>query len=235
MPQPLSYHRKVASHFKEQPKTWEFFASAKTRHDQLAAFKLELLKNTYKFTPASDAGIYDKVETAKAKLGLEQLPVHVYQAQHADEVNASIIYLDGEAHIVFSGRIIQQLTAEELLVVIAHELTHIKLYTMLDGDLEVADRIITAIANNYNSEAAYGETAKLFRLYAEIFCDRGAYTVVGDTAPVITSLVKIATGLDKINAESYVALSALAALAPKGKRRLKRLPVWKRLKQKTKN
>lgn len=75
---------------------------------------------------------------------------------------------------------------------------------MLDGDVEVADRIITAIANNYNSEASYYETARLFRLYTEIFCDRGAYTVLGKTAPVITSLVKTSTGLEKVNAESYV-------------------------------
>jgi hypothetical protein len=74
---------------------------------------------------------------------------------------------------------------------------------MLQGELETAERIIMAIAGNHNSDAAYYETARLYRLYTEIFCDRGAYTVVEDTKPVITSLVKIATGLDKISAESY--------------------------------
>ena len=75
---------------------------------------------------------------------------------------------------------------------------------MLEGDLEVADRIITAIANNHNSEASYYETARLFKLYTEIFCDRGAYKVIEKIAPVITSLVKASTGLDKVNAESYL-------------------------------
>ncbi|MFM2326423.1 MAG: hypothetical protein RIR31_625, partial [Bacteroidota bacterium] len=109
-----------------------------------------------------------------------------------------------EAHIVFSGPVTKLLDEEELLAVLAHELTHIKLYTMLEGDLEIADRIITAIANNYNSEVVYFETARLFRLYTEIFCDRGAYTVLQNTAPVITSLVKVSTGLDKVNAASYL-------------------------------
>jgi hypothetical protein len=204
MPQALSYHIKVTNHFKEQQKTWDFFAAIKTRNDQLSAFKLELLKNTYKFDSVADKGIYEKVELAKTKLGLEKLPVHVYQAQFTEEINATIVYLNAEAHIVFSGPITRLLTDEELLAVLAHELTHIKLYTMLDGELEIADRIITAIANNHNSEAAYFETARLFRLYTEIFCDRGAYSVAENTAPVITSLVKIATGLDKISAESYV-------------------------------
>jgi hypothetical protein len=135
---------------------------------------------------------------------LENLAVTVYQAGYTDELNASIIYLENEAHIVFSGRLTSLLDEKELLGVLAHELTHVKLYSMLNGELEIADRIITAIANNHHSEAAYYETARLYRLYTEIFCDRGAYTVLGETAPVITGLVKAATGLDRVSAESYL-------------------------------
>jgi hypothetical protein len=200
----LPYHLKVKEHFKSQPKTWDYFAIAKNKEDQLQQFKTDLLKNAYKFDPVTDAFIYDKIAIAKEKLELQQLPVTVYQTQYTDELNASIVYLNNEAHIVFSGAITKLLDEEELLAVLAHELTHIKLYSMLDGDLEVADRIITAIANNYNSEAAYFETARLFRLYTEIFCDRGAYKVVNKTAPVITSLVKASTGLDRVSADSYL-------------------------------
>lgn len=203
MLQALPYHLKVRDHFAQQAKTWNFFAAVKTKEEQLAQYKTELLKNTYKFDVTADAGIYEKVNKAKVKLGLEQLPVTVYQAQYTDEMNASIVFLNNEAHIVFSGRITQLLDDDELLAILAHELTHIKLYSTLQGELETAERIIMAIAGNHNSDAAYYETARLYRLYTEIFCDRGAYTVVEDTKPVITSLVKIATGLDKVSAESY--------------------------------
>ena len=133
------------------------------------------------------------------------MPVTVYQAQFANdpELNASIVYLHQEAHIVLSGPILERLNETELLAVIAHELSHVRLFGFFDGELEVADRIITAIANNYNSEPPYFETARLFKLYTEIYCDRGAYTVVGDTGPVITSLLKIATGLQEVSADSY--------------------------------
>ena len=204
MLQPLFYHQKVKDHFKSQSKTWDYFAVTKNKEEQLQQFKTELLKNTYKFDEATDIFIYEKLAIAKEKLGLQNLPVTVYQAQYTDELNASIIYLNNEAHIVFSGPVTRLLDDEELLAVLAHELTHIKLYSMLEGDLEVADRIITSIANNHNSEASYYETARLFRLYTEIFCDRGAYAVLEKTGPVITSLVKASTGLDKVNAESYL-------------------------------
>ena len=168
----LPYHKKVKDYFKPQTKTWDYFAQAKTKEDQLQQFKTELLKNTYKFDSVADSFIYEKLNTVKEKLDLQHLPVTVYQAQYTDELNAGIVYLDGEAHIVFSGPVTKILDEEELLAVLTHELTHIKLYAMLNGELEIADRIITAIANNYNSDAAYYETARLFRLYTEIFCGK---------------------------------------------------------------
>ncbi len=205
LPQALPYQLKVRDYFKQQTSTWEFFAAARTREEQLVSFQTELLKNTYQFRRETDTALYEKIDLAREKLGLGTLPVTAYQAQQANdpELNASIVYLHQEAHIVFSGPILARLNETELLAVIAHELTHVRLYTLPDGDLEVADRIITAIANNYNSDPPYYQTARLFKLYTEIFCDRGAYAVLGDTGPMITSLVKIATGLSEVNAESY--------------------------------
>lgn len=204
MQEPLSYHLKIRSYFFEQKKTWAFFASAKTKKQQINDYKIDLLKNTYKFDPAAEKEMYEKVEKAKHLLGLDWLQVTVYQSQLTEDVNASIVYFENEAYIVFSGPILRMLNDEELLAVIAHELGHIQLFNLLNGDLEVTDRIITAIANNPQSEASYFETARLFKLYTEVFCDRSALNVLGKTEPVITSLVKIATGLDKVNAESYI-------------------------------
>jgi hypothetical protein len=214
LPQALPYQLKVRDYFKQQASTWEFFAAARTREEQLVSFQTELLKNTYQFRRGTDTALYEKIDLVREKLELGALPVTAYQAQNANdpELNASIVYLHREAHLVFSGPILERLNEAELLAVIAHELTHIRLYTLLEGDLEVADRIITAIANNYNSDPPYYETARLFRLYTEIFCDRGAYAVLGDAGPVITSLVKLATGLSEVNAESY-ALQAEAVFS----------------------
>lgn len=200
----LDYHQITTRYFQKQLSVWQFFASHKHKEEQLNEFKTDLLKNSYKFDEASDDNfLYKKVNQAKEKLNLN-IPVTLYQAQHVDEINASIVYLNGEAHIVFSGKLIQLLTDEEMLAIIAHELSHVQLYTQLNGEIEVADRIITAIANHVSSTSAHYETARLFKLYTEIFCDRGAYMVTGNYAPIISSLVKISTGLQTVNADSYI-------------------------------
>lgn len=206
LPEALPYHLKVRDFFRRQTSTWEFFTAARTRDQQLIAFQTELLKNTYRFSRDSEPALFGKIDRVREQLGLGTLPVMAYQAQYAhpgNELNASVIYLHLEAHLVFSGPILERLNEEELLAVIAHELAHVRLYTLLNGDLEVADRIITSIANHRDSDAVYLETARLFKLYTEIYCDRGAYAVLGDSAPVITMLLKLATGLATVNAESY--------------------------------
>jgi hypothetical protein len=206
LPEALPYQLKVLDFFRRQTSTWEFFTAARTREEQLIAFQKELLKNTYRFSRDSEPALFGKIDRVREQLGLGTLPVMAYQAQYAhpgNDLNASVIYLHQEAHLVFSGPILERLNEEELLAVIAHRLMHVRLYTLLNGDLEVADRIITSIANHRDSDSVYLETARLFKLYTEIYCDRGAYAVLGDPAPVITMLLKLATGLTTVNAESY--------------------------------
>jgi len=203
--EPLPYHVKIRDYFKGQSGIWSFFAAAPKREEQLAAFKTELLKNTYQFTAGGDPLLYGKIHTAQEKLGLTGVSVTAYQAiTHEPDLNASIVCLANEAHIVFSGGLLQILDEAELLALIAHELAHVKFNSLLDGELEISDRIIMAIANSPDSEAAQYETARLFRLYTEIFCDRAAYGVLGDPRPVITMLLKMATGLSVVHADSYI-------------------------------
>src|SRR5690606_12840256 len=97
MVQLLSYHQKVFHFFKQQQKTWDFFAADKVKEEQLEAYKNELLKNTYKFDSFSDPLLFELLNKAQDKLGLSELSIQIYQAQHTDEINASIIYFQKEA------------------------------------------------------------------------------------------------------------------------------------------
>lgn len=173
----LPYHESVCSFLKKQKNIWDYFSSLKYEEEQMAIYKQELLKNTYKFDVENDANIYDKIELCKSKLGLA-LNVHVYQSMYDKEMNASISYFGDEAHILLSGKLIGTLSDDELTAVLAHELSHVLLFKEKNGDFEIAERIITQLANGNSEFNEYYETARLYKLYTEIYCDRGSFIVL---------------------------------------------------------
>ena len=194
LPEALPYHLKVRDHFKQHTSTWEFFAAPRIREEQLAVLKTKLLKDCSPFQRETDARLYAQIDLAVERLGLRDLSISAYQAHSVDdpEVTAAIAYLHPEVCLVLTGPIREQLSEPELLSIIAHKLAHVRLYTLLDGDLEVADRIITAVGDHAGTTslsagaAAHRETARLFKEYTAIFCDRGALAVVGNSNAVIT-------------------------------------------------
>lgn len=214
--QPFSYHIKLRDNLKSQKKTWDWFSSVKVKDEQLQEFKSNLLKNTYRLDKENNLELYEKVQLAKDKLGLN-IDVTIYQAQNSIDNNAGISYLAGEAHIVLSGQIMKLLTDTELLSILAHELSHVRLFTIDNAEFEVADRIITCIANDHRSEDVYIETARLFRLYMELYCDRGSLLVTENIETVLSGLIKINTGLDKVSVESYLKQAEEIFIAEKAK------------------
>jgi len=96
------------------------------------------------------------------------------------------------------------LNDDELLVLFAHELSHILLFNLENGDFEITNRIINTIASDNTSELFYYETARLYQLYTELFCDLGALKVSGSLETTISTLIKLNTGLEKVSAESYL-------------------------------
>lgn len=227
LPEALPYHLKVRDHFKQHSSTWELFAAARTREEQLDDLRTKLLKDAVPLKQDTDAALYASIHLAMERLNLTNCSVSICQKPLNDsaEMNAGIVYLHPDAILVLSGPVRERLKEPELLAVIAHALARIRLYRLSDGDLEVTDRIITAIAGHAETTplagaaAAYAETALRFSKYTEIFCDRGALAVVGDSAAVITGLVKMATGLPEVtaaHAENFTRARAIQLWQDKG-------------------
>ncbi|WP_207397576.1 M48 family metalloprotease [Bremerella alba] len=166
-----------------------------------------MLKSTYRIDRDSQSDWYEIADLALSRLNLD-VPLTIYQAQNAEGMNASLAYLPSEAHIILFGPITSKLSREELLSVFAHELSHLLLWQQWDGDFLIVDQILAALTIDRKAHPAHLESMRLLSLYNEIFCDRGSLFVTEDPNVVISSLVKISSGLDTVNAESYLKQAA---------------------------
>ncbi|MRX39449.1 M48 family metalloprotease [Flavobacterium sp. LC2016-23] len=203
MIKPFPFHSDLRDYFKKQDKTWSWFSEEKIKAEQQEAFKTDLLKNSYRIDPDTEPKVYEILNVAKDKLGII-VPITIYQSQSMDGNNAGVVFFDNEAHIILSGTILKLLNEDELLVLFGHELSHIVLFSLENGDFEITNRIINTIASDSSSELFYYETARLYQLYTELFCDLGALKVSGSLETTIQTLVKLNTGLEKVSAESYL-------------------------------
>jgi Peptidase family M48 len=166
--------------------------------------KLGLLKSTYRLTRADHPEIYAHADTAAQKLSLD-LPVTVYQSHGSNsEANAALVYLPEEVALVLNGNIGDLLEQEEMLAVFGHELAHHRLYSLDGRRYFTAARLLDWCAAQPGCEDSIHETGRLYRLHTEIYADMGALHVTGNRDAVISSLIKVATGLKSVNPLSYL-------------------------------
>jgi hypothetical protein len=201
----LPYHREVAGHLRaDEAALWSWFESDQFSQRYADMVKLELLKSTYRLTRADQPDVYAHADTAAERLSLD-LPVTVYQSDGGNGgANAALVFLQGEAALTLSGNIGDLLDEEEMLAVIGHELSHHHLYTLDGGLYFTAARLLDWCAAQPGCEDSIHETGRLYRLHTEIYADMGALHVTGNRDAVVSSLVKVSTGLKSVNPLSYL-------------------------------
>lgn len=201
---PVPYVQAVLNFLKtENDELWRWFCKTRAAGDQVEAMRLELLKSAYRLERNAHAHLYELADQVLEKLEL-QVPVTFYQSQQTTAMNASLAYIPGEVHIILHGPVLSTLTDAELRAMLGHELSHFIFYDGWDGQYRIAREMLTSLTNDPAGESAHTATARLFGLYQEIFCDRGACRVTDDPATVISTLVKLETGLSEVSAASYV-------------------------------
>ena len=212
--QPLPYHVAIRDYLQtEESALWKWFSKTKTQDDHAEAIRFDLLKTTYRIDSDSDPELYVQAARVSKRLNLD-VPITLYQAQNPGALNASICTMTNEAHIVFQGPITERLEASELDALIAHELGHLMLWRNWDKQFLTTELILDALTKDPRAQPAHFETARLFRLHTEIFCDRACLDVIDDPHLAISMLVKITTDVKNANASSY--LKQAKEIAAKG-------------------
>jgi Zn-dependent protease with chaperone function len=190
-----------------EPELWSFFAGAASRADLADDARRELLRSAYRLDGSAHGELVEAAGLAAERLGVTD-PVTLYQAQDgsSDAANAMVVSLPGEAHVVFSGRLLELLEGRELVAVVGHELAHHVLWSMEGGVFWVLDRLVHAAASDIGAQPCHLETARLVRLHTELVADRGAMVAAdADVDSAVAALVKISTGLRSVSGASYLA------------------------------
>lgn len=202
--EPLPYHREILAHLQAEEKDlWDWFSSNRVQDEYADAVRLELLKTTYRMEPDTAPRLHALAHEASARLGLD-VPITFYHSQRPSGLNASLAFLPEEAHIVLHGPLSDVLSETELQALLGHELSHLILWTKWDGRYLMSEQILSAMMNDTDARPEHAESARLFQLYTEIFCDRGAVIACGELPAAVGSLVKTETGLKEASAESYL-------------------------------
>lgn len=202
MLEPLAYHRDVIAFLQcEEPHAWDWSASAPL-NQQADEVRDAMLRDTYRLEASGHAQVFAACETAMARLGIAA-PVTLYQANDGS-MNASLVYVPGEIHLVFFGPILEKLDEAELLALMGHELAHYLLWSTGDGEHYRANRVFDHALSYPDARHSHRETARLLSLYTELFADRGAAIAAGAPGPAVAVLIKVKTGLTSVDPEAYL-------------------------------
>jgi hypothetical protein len=202
--QPLPYHQAIRDYLKgEEADVWNWYALHRVQADFAESVRFDLLKSTYRIDRETQPELYKAAEEVARKLTLDA-PITLYQAQETSGLNASLAYVPGEVHLVLHGPIAERLSDAEFSALMAHELSHMLLWEKWDGEYFIVDQILAALTRDARAETEHFASARLFGLYNEIFCDRGALLAVEDPTTVVSMLVKVSTGVQTVSAESFI-------------------------------
>jgi hypothetical protein len=201
---PHRYLLRVRDHLRErEPGRWRWFASDEATREYLEAARLELLQSTYRMEPASHPALYAIGARALSALSLD-VPLTFYQASTGAGLNAGLLFVPGEAHVVLQGPVLATMNDEQLAALIGHELAHHRLASAEDGSLRVASNVLESIVARRDASPSHVVTAGRMRRYAEIYADRGALLVATDLLQAIACLVKVHTGLLEVDPAAYL-------------------------------
>jgi hypothetical protein len=161
-----------------------------------------LLRDTYRLDVGSHAQVHAALDQAMKRLGIDA-PATLYQSP-GQQMNASLFHVPGEVHIIVQGPLLERLSTEELTAVFGHELAHYLLWSRDDGQFLVAERILNDALAVPDIRSSHRETYRRYALHTELFADRGGALAAGAVAPAVSTLVKIQTGINSVDAAAYL-------------------------------
>lgn len=201
--QPLAYQAQVVDYLRRhEPDVWRWASERRSDEEHRESLRALLLRDTYRIEEQSHAGVHQALAQAMVRLGI-LAPATLYQSP-GQEMNAALVFVPDEVHIVLQGPVLERLSQDELLALFGHELAHYVLWSQDEGSFLVADRILADALASPDASASQRETYRRFALHTELFADRGGAIAAGAVGPAVSTLVKVQTGIGTVDPAAYL-------------------------------
>lgn len=201
--EPLPYHRSVVDYLKQhEPEVWAWAGSQQAQQAHLAQVRTHLLRDTYRLEAEAHPDVHARLALAMQRLGI-QAGATLYQAG-GQAMNAALVHVPGEVHIVLEGPVLERLSEDEWLALFGHELAHYLLWSCEGGAFFFADRILQDALGSPQASDSHRQTAQCYGLHTELFADRGAALAADALEPAVSTLVKVHTGIGNPDPAAYL-------------------------------
>src|SRR5262245_43604610 len=190
---PLPFHDALCAALRStEPGLWKWFSSDGYGAQYVDCVRFELLRSTYRMPQVAHEKLYAMASEVAAGFGIEA-PITLYQAQEDGALNAALVFVPTEVHIVLRGPVTQTLSELELRALMGHELAHHRLWTEDAGRYHVVETLIEHVAGAPQSAPSHVQSALRHRRWTEIYADRGALVACDDLSAAVGCLVKMTT------------------------------------------
>ncbi|HEY0061778.1 MAG TPA: M48 family metalloprotease [Telluria sp.] len=205
--QPLPYHATIADYLqRHEPEVWRWAAARATADEQRESLRAMLLRDTYRIDAQAHADVHAALATAMQRLHIDA-PATLYQSAGV-EMNASLMFVPGEIHIILHGPLLERLSPPELLAVLGHELSHYLLWSRDESRHLITDRILGNTVSAASASSSQNETWRRYSLHTELFADRGSAVAAGSLGAAVATLVKVQTGMASVDPDAYLRQAA---------------------------
>lgn len=172
---------------------WKRFVAAAARGKYMDAAGLSLLQFGRDVDPEKHVELYDSVQRVAAAFGVNSAKFRLYLTHNSRLINAPPVCIAGEIHLALNQEILKKNKLRETDAIFGYKLFHYLLYNIESQCYFITERILNALACAA-ADSSYYQSARLFALYTEIFCDRGAYLAVRDISIVNNAFYKLSPG-----------------------------------------